>query len=579
MDPFIKLYNLLGKSERLALIKISFLSLVASAFDIATVLTLAPLLNSVATNNNIKDELIGKLISENLNLSDDYQTLLCSATLALIILISSLYLKIILIKQQSIFVWSQEAKISTKIYQSYLAKSYVELSNLNTAKISATLLHEVSQLTHNMLIPGIAIVVNAIFILSITTFLITINPTISITAFLLFAMMYLLVYIRIKNKARALGDHAKENAMSRYKIVSESLEGFKLTKSEQLEIPYFNNFKSQSENYVNNQGRNQVLSHTPRYLIEGAAFSFVIVSVMIFSHSSFKSDSLFTTVAIFGLAGLRLLPAFQQIFRGFTIFNFSNKILENISRELSDVNVLHVCHPDSKMRVNLIKFENVAFKYKSQNYGLSDISFEIKKGDWVAVVGETGSGKSTLINLITGLIEQTSGVFQVDEKVISPGNISSWKKKVGYVPQDLFLLDGTISENISLAKLKDEKIKDNGRVRKCAEIAQIRDFIETQLQDQYDTLVGERGVKLSGGQKQRLGIARALYKEPQVLIFDEATSALDMETEKRLMDAIHREYSNLTVIMIAHRPYSLQYCNKVFTVKNGCLSDDVGVSE
>jgi HlyD family secretion protein len=275
---------------------------------------------------------------------------------------------------------------------------------------------------------------------------------------------------------------------------------------------------------------------------------------------------------VFALAAYRLIPALQQSYSHISKIKYNNPILEILARDLNDTNVRNIAKNTVQTLPNKdINIINLSYSYQNSNkLILKKISLTIKKNTTVGIVGLTGSGKTTLINLIMGLITPTSGSISVGKTVLDDTNTTSWQKNIGYVPQDIFLMDDTIKNNIIFSNtLTDINIDE---VFYAAKLAGISSFIES-LPQSYDTKVGERGVRLSGGQVQRIGIARALYRKPSVIVFDEATNALDGITEKILIETIHKISHQKTIIMIAHRLTTVKRCDSIHLIENGIISE------
>jgi ATP-binding cassette subfamily B protein len=274
------------------------------------------------------------------------------------------------------------------------------------------------------------------------------------------------------------------------------------------------------------------------------------------------------------LAAQRLLPLFQQIFSAWANIKYGESSLNDVLHLLREKDDFHYYAEKNKTILKFdkaINLDNISFSYSNSNSNTIDnLSLTIKKGEKIGIIGLTGSGKSTLLDLLAGLLLPKQGYIQIDDNVLNEANRHSWKKNVAYVPQSIFLIDGTISENISMGVLNEPL--DVDRLKKAAKIAQIDKFID-ELQGGYEALIGANGVMLSGGQRQRIGIARAMYKKSTFIIFDEVTSALDRDTELNLLESIGEIDSSVTMIIVAHRPAALQVCDRIIKIDNGRIVD------
>jgi ABC-type bacteriocin/lantibiotic exporter with double-glycine peptidase domain len=283
-------------------------------------------------------------------------------------------------------------------------------------------------------------------------------------------------------------------------------------------------------------------------------------------------ETIIPTIALFSFAGYRLMPGLQNIYGACTKLRFSNKSLYSINNDLKN---LKFKSKNFKRKNNLefkkyIKLKNVNFSYPNCNrQTLKNINITIPIFSKIGIIGPTGSGKTTLIDIILGILDPSSGTLSVDSKIIYKNNKYLWQKIIGYVPQQIYLFDSSISQNISFGE-NPENI-NHKRVEEVAKIANIHNFIIKELPDKYNTRIGERGVRLSGGQRQRIGIARALYHKPSVLILDEATSALDDNTEQVVMEAMDNLEGKITIIVIAHRVETLKNCENIFLLEKGAI--------
>jgi ABC-type multidrug transport system fused ATPase/permease subunit len=315
-----------------------------------------------------------------------------------------------------------------------------------------------------------------------------------------------------------------------------------------------------------------MISQIPKYFVETVAFGGIIFLIIFLISKGQRFSEVIPMVSVFALAAYRLIPALQQSYSHISNIKYNSPILEILARDLNDTNVRNIAKNTVQTLPNKdINIINLSYSYQNSNkLILKKISLTIKKNTTVGIVGLTGSGKTTLINLIMGLITPISGSISVGKTVLDDTSMASWQKNIGYVPQDIFLMDDTIKNNIIFSNaLTDINIDE---VIHAAKLAGISSFIES-LPQGYDTKVGERGVRLSGGQVQRIGIARALYRKPSVIVFDEATNALDGITEKILIETIHKISHQKTIIMIAHRLTSVKRCDSIHLIENGIISE------
>jgi ATP-binding cassette subfamily B protein len=324
-----------------------------------------------------------------------------------------------------------------------------------------------------------------------------------------------------------------------------------------------NKFSIAVDEYAKANATNSFLNTFPRLLIETTGFSLIVLLLIFLLYLNQSNVSyILPTLSLFVLALYRLLPSANRIVNGYNAIMYYHKSIDIISDELETA---QEDFTDDTIEFNKkIELVNVDFSYKEKSV-LDGLSLTINKGKKIAFVGESGSGKSTLVDLIIGLYQPSHGNIFIDNVLLDESNLQNWRSQIGYIPQQVYLFDGTIAENVCFGRKTDQSL-----LEKVLKQANIFDFLQTKKG--VETLVGEGGIQLSGGQKQRIAIARALYGQPEILVLDEATSALDSETERKIMDEIYQISQNKTLIIIAHRLGTIKGCDEVYTIKNGVAS-------
>jgi ABC-type multidrug transport system fused ATPase/permease subunit len=279
-------------------------------------------------------------------------------------------------------------------------------------------------------------------------------------------------------------------------------------------------------------------------------------------------------ISLYVFAGYRLLPAAQIIYSSFTQLTFTSPSIEKLYNDINNLNSINLDCDKGLLPLNKkISLNNICYSYpNASKTALKNISLSISVKNTIGLVGATGSGKTTVVDIILGLLEAQKGTLEIDGKIINKQNTQSWQRSIGYVPQNIYLSDDTVAANIAFGQ--DPGDIDKEKIQKASKIASLHDFVIHELPNKYETTIGERGVRLSGGQRQRIGIARALYFNPQVLILDEATSALDNITEKHVMDAVNNLGKDKTIILIAHRLSTVKNCDKIFLFEKGELKNE-----
>jgi ABC-type multidrug transport system fused ATPase/permease subunit len=361
----------------------------------------------------------------------------------------------------------------------------------------------------------------------------------------------------------------------RHRLTTEALGGIKTIKLQGSEHFYRSQFDHVTHRIALIQADTITVSTVPRFAIEAIAFGGVILlalSLMLrYQDSADSLGQILPLLGFYAFAGYRVMPALQGIYQSLTLLRAGAATVDGIAADLAGRDLLPVLPeiPATPLPfAATVELVNLGFQYPaSEAASLQGVSLTIKAGTTLGIVGPTGAGKTTLVDLFLGLLTPDQGEIRVDGTTVTPQNLRSWQADLGYVPQDIFLLDASVSENIALGR-KPEDI-DPARVREATRMAQILDFVETQMPQGFATPVGERGVRLSGGQRQRIGIARALYNNPGILVFDEATSALDNLTEQEVVRAINDLSGTKTILLIAHRISTVRDCDQILVMERG----------
>lgn len=354
-----------------------------------------------------------------------------------------------------------------------------------------------------------------------------------------------------------------------------------------LERSFISRYEPSAGTFATSMAALQVMSGLPRYVIETLAFGTVMALFLYLLASEGGVQAVLPTIGAFALAGYRLLPALQQVYISSTTLRFNQSVLDTMHRDLMasarpegeshrdtpSTDITLPVRPAARLPFRReLRLDQVTYTYPGAEVpALREVSLVIPRKSSVAFIGATGSGKSTLVDIILGLLQPQSGSILVDGTEINENNLSAWQANIGYVPQDIYLTDDTITANIAFGVPHDQI--DYKALERAARIANIHDFISAELPDKYETVVGERGIRMSGGQKQRIGIARALYHDPAVLVLDEATSSLDSETERCIVESLEEVRGDRTLIVITHRLSTVRRSDRLYQVVRGCLTE------
>jgi ATP-binding cassette subfamily C protein len=382
------------------------------------------------------------------------------------------------------------------------------------------------------------------------------------------------IYVLVKERIDRTGEKRVETNTARYQFVSEAFGGIKEVKLRGKEEAFLDRYDGPSRRYSQAQAHYKVINKAPRYILEAIALGGIVLIAIYLIAVQDNIRQVIPMLGLYAFAGYRLMPALQQAFVGFSSARFNIAALEAVHRDLQQgvESPTHVSKNGTPAVLTLddrLLVDEVSFTYpEAEEPAIRNLSFEIPAHSSMGFVGKTGSGKTTTVDLILGLLQPQSGIISVDGTPLRDDDtIRQWQRDIGYVPQQIYLSDDTVVRNIAFG-VPEEDI-DMDRVRDAARRAHIGEFVKSELPERWNTMVGERGVKLSGGQRQRIGIARALYHRPSVLVFDEATSALDQSTEANVMEAIYELEGDHTMLVIAHRLSTVRRADKIVMLEQG----------
>ncbi len=461
-----------------------------------------------------------------------------------------------------------------RLFESYARQPYAFFLRRNSAELFQRL-WDIQGFINTVLLPVGEILTRLVLVVLLVGTVFFVQPWSALGAMLVFGGFYLLVFLWLRPRTRAVSAGLQLHIVGFGKNTNQFLQGIKTVLVHGKSRHFMNRALEHSARIGQFQSKVQIYSNGPRYLIEPVAFGGLMAIVVVLALRGRSFTDILPNLTVMAFAGYRLLPALQLLYsqlvsvatNHYTLTQLETEVLV-IEEEAADIPPVATPSTTTLVFQKELRLENITFHYPGATAPLlENFNLTIARNESVGIAGPSGSGKSTLVDLMLGLHTPQAGAIRVDDETLTPINLTAWRQMIGYVPQDIYLLDDTIAANIAFGV--EPSSVDPVALREAAQGAQILDFIEKELPLGFQTTVGERGVRLSGGQRQRIGLARALFHRPQVLILDEATSALDHQTELAVMETIHRLQGTLTIITIAHRLSTLERCNRVIRLENG----------
>jgi ATP-binding cassette subfamily B protein len=539
------------------------LMMIASLAEVVSVGAILPFLGVLTAPEQVYDNNLLQPIIQYLKLTEPSQLLLPFTIIFIAAVLFAAVIRLLLLYAMTRFSFMTGADLSIDIYRRTLYQEYTVHAARNSSEVIDGIISKTKTVTGGVITPTLRLISSVFFIISIVSALFVIDTIIALTSSLGFIMIYWGVARYTRTHLQENSVCVAENSTKMVKSLQEGLGGIRDVLIDGSQPFYCKLYRKADLPLRRALGMNVFIGGSPRFVVE--AVGMAMIAGLAYT-MSLREDSLLSSIPILGALALgaqRLLPVLQQAYSSYSSIKGSQAsfydVLKLLNQPLPEYAQLPPCAPiEFKQSIRL---NSLNFRYNEKSpWVLKEINLTIPKGSRIGFIGKTGSGKSTLIDIVMGLLPPTSGQFLIDQRPITSSNRRAWQSHVSHVPQNIYLADSSIEQNIAFG-VPQEKI-DKCRVKKAAQQAQIAELIEG-WQEGYQTFVGERGIRLSGGQRQRIGIARALYKQTDVLIFDEATSSLDNETEVAVMDAIEKLDAGLTILIIAHRLTTLKGCDKI----------------
>ncbi len=568
------IWQIFSAAERRRSVLVFVLAFVMSIFEVLGVACILPLLRLLADQSLIHTNPTLAWLKSGSGIVEDANFLVFIGMLTFAVILLSIAVRAFATYALSRFILMRAYSIGARLLRGYLSQPYVWLISRNSSEFGQSILAEVDTVVRDCILTAVMFLANLTAVLFMTAFVFAIEPIIALSSLLVLFGAYVIIYLVLRPTLDRIGKLRMHANRQRFKIIQEATNGIKEVLVFGVEDQVLRRFRGPARDLAGYQVLSSNIGKMPRYVLEAIVYGgFVGMLLFMFVRRGQGMADVLPVLGVIGMAGMRLLPSLQLMYGYASSMRFSLPTLEKLKKDLAEFEQTVPDRPQQNTMLlkTAIEMRNVVFRYPTSDRDiLSNVSLKIPANSTIGIVGRTGAGKSTAVDVIMGLFAPSSGQVLADDQVLNAENIRSWQKNIGYVPQQIFLNDDTIAANIAfVAEPGDINM---AAVVKAARIANLHAFVSTELPNGYNTRVGERGVQLSGGQRQRIGIARALYHDPDVLILDEATSALDSSTERAVMDALNNLGGVKTVIMIAHRLTTIQNCDIIFLFEKGVLS-------
>ena len=563
-----KLFSLMESKRRYQFLLLLILMILTSMFEVISIGAVIPFLGVLVEPSNIFELPAAQSFIQFLGVDQPTQIIFpISALFAIAVLLSGA-MRLLLLWASVRFSFTLGVDFSVGIFTQVINQPYIAHTKQNSSDTISAISIKTDQVINGVVLSVLNMISSCIIFIAIITILILINPSSSLIAILFFLSLYVLFYLYVKQKlsVNSLNISIKSNSL--IKILQEALGGIRDIIIDGNQVLYRNIFQRADLVFRKSLGNNLFIRSSPRYIMETLG---VILIVLLAYRLSTRVEGSFSDgipyLGALALGAQRLLPVMQIFYNSWGNIKGTHFVLKEVLvlLNLNDSKTMDVINNNCDFE-KIIRLKDVSFGYGENSLPvINKINIDIKKGDRIGVIGKTGSGKSTLIDILMGLLDPTHGTLEVDENVITSSNRRAWQSRIAHVPQNIYLSDSTLEENIAFG-IPVEEI-DSSLVRRAAISANI-DSVVNEWPLKYKTILGERGIRLSGGQRQRIGIARALYKQADVLFLDEATSSVDSTTESSIMKAIEKLGNDVTLIIIAHRITTLKNCSRIFELTN-----------
>jgi ATP-binding cassette subfamily B protein len=565
-STLVILWNHFSKRRKKQSWLLLVLMIIASLSEIISVGAVLPFLGALTSPEQVYQHPLMQPIIQILGLTDPSQLILPLTIFFIVAALLAGSIRLMLLYVMTRLSFAIGADLSINIYRRTLYQEYAVHVSRNSSEVINGIITKTNTVIGGIITPFFTFISSIILLIGVMGALLVIHTSVALSAFISFGSLYWLVVRYTKNHLKDNSQIIANQSTQMIKSLQEGLGGVRDMLIDGTQKFYCQLYRNADLPLRRALGNNRFISGSPKYIMEALGMTLIAGLAYVTTQQESGMVSAIPVLGVLALGAQRLLPALQQAYSAYSTMKGSNSSLEDILN-LLDQPLPEYADQSLPKPINFekeIKLIGVNFRYTEDSpWVLKNISLSIEKGARIGFIGMTGGGKSTLLDIIMGLLPPTNGELIIDQQPIDSQNRRAWQTHIAHVPQDIFLSDSSIEENIAFG-IEKEKI-DHQRVKKAAQQAQIAELIE-EWKDGYQTFAGERGVRLSGGQRQRIGIARALYKKTNILIFDEATSALDNETEREVMEVIEDLGKEITILIIAHRLTTLKGCDRIVSL-------------
>lgn len=579
---FVRTVELIPPEDRRRGLRLLLLVILMAMSETFGVTMLLPFFMVLSKPQMIEMQPVVSYFYHGLGFTDHHSFLLAFGCVAFGIVVLASLIRIATTFSMNYFAQIGGHKLAERLLETYLRQPYVFFLQRHSSELTKKITTDSQMLVINILQPGMYVIAYTLVVVTMTAIMLALDPVLALSVGGVIGGLYVLIFKSIKRLLARIGRELDVSHHQRFSSIEVALGGIKDIKLMGREDVYIEQFRPASLRVAKHQAISAALAESPRYLIEAVAIGGAVTLALMLISMGRGTGLVLPGLSVYALAGYKLIPAAQRVFSGLTNLQVGDAVLNSIQEDFKSSAA--PLPPGSTADVQAMQLrqdivlDSVGFAYpNARKLALEGVSLRIEAGSSVGLIGGTGAGKTTLVDIILGLLQPSEGEIRVDGAPITDTNLKSWQHALGYVPQFIFLADTSIAENIALGVPR--QAVDMAQVERCARMAQIHDFIATELPEGYKTRVGERGVRLSGGQRQRIGIARALYRDPSVLVLDEATSALDTLTEKAVMESVQALSHQKTIIMIAHRLSTVRPCDRIFMLDKGKLIEQGSYDE